>query len=114
MTPDKDTPATKSSRWESLPAAEQAEAWEKVAPGTFARIMDAVEIAERHERRLAWAEVALRLIGMFTGFAIVVVLALVAKHLADKGAATQGAGIFGAGAASVISAAFALGRTRKS
>jgi ABC-type Co2+ transport system permease subunit len=75
--------------------------------------MNAVETAERHERRLAWAEVVLRSIGLLTGFAIAVVLALVAEHLADKGAATQGAGIFGAGAASIISAAFALGRTRK-
>jgi hypothetical protein len=42
--------AAPSSRWADLPTATQAKKWEEVSPGTFERIMKAVELAERHDR----------------------------------------------------------------
>jgi uncharacterized membrane protein len=76
--------------WADLPTAEVAKEWEAVAPGTFARIMDAVESAQRHEHRMDWVEMGLRLLGLLSGLAAVTILALTAVHLADHGAATQG------------------------
>jgi uncharacterized membrane protein len=98
------------SHWQSLPAAEQARKWEQVRPGTFDRIMDGVERAERHQNRLDWAEMALRFLGLLSGLSVVIVLALIAKHFVDKGAPTQAVGIFGAGAASIIGAFLTTGR----
>ncbi|MEV0407409.1 protein kinase [Actinoallomurus sp. NPDC050550] len=105
-----DSTAPFRSHWESLPAAEQARKWEQVRPGTFDRIMDGVERAERHQNLLDWAEMALRFLGLLSGLSVVIVLALISKHIVDKGAPTQAVGIFGAGAASIIGAFLTTGR----
>ena len=101
------------SRWADLPAADQARKWEQVSPGTFDRVMAGVERAERHDRRMDWAEVVLRALGLLAGVGSVVVMGVTAMHFADQGAATQGAGIFGAGAASVIGAFLTIRRAKK-
>jgi len=73
-----------------------------VNPGTFERIMNSVERAERHDQRMEWADFALRFFGMLCGLGSASILALLAKYYIDHGAASQGAGIFGAGTASVV------------
>jgi uncharacterized membrane protein len=55
--------------WADLPSANVAKEWEAVAPGTFARIMTAVESAQRHEHRMDWVEMILRLLGLLSGLA---------------------------------------------
>lgn len=109
--PDEPASAMPASRWADLPTPAQAKQWEAVKPGTIDRILDAVEQAERHDQRMQWAELGLRLFGTLAGLGSVVVLALVAKYFVDHGAATQGAGIFGLGAASMV-AAFLTHRRR--
>lgn len=107
-----DAPAAEVSRWADLPAADQARKWEQVNPGTFERIMAGVERAERHDRRMDWADVGLRFLGLLTGFGAVTVMGWTAMHFADQGAPTQGAGIFGLGAASLIGAFLTVKRSR--
>ena len=101
------------SGWEQLPTAEQARQWEQVDPKFFDRIMAGIENAERHQRRLDWAELGLRAFGMLSGSGAIAVLALVARHMADHGDATQGVGVFGAGIAATASVIIAYTRTRK-
>ncbi|HEX5403756.1 MAG TPA: hypothetical protein VFX16_15810 [Pseudonocardiaceae bacterium] len=96
--------ATVVSRWADLPAADQAKKWEQVSPGTFDRVMAGVERAERHDRRMDWADLALRTLGLFSGLGAVVVLGWTAMHFASSGAPTQGLGVFGAGSASIVGA----------
>lgn len=100
------------SRWADLPAADQAKKWEQVSPGTFDRVMAGVERAERHDRRMDWADVCLRVLGMLTGLAAVAILGWTAMHFASQGAPTQGLGVFGAGSASIIGAFLTVRRSR--
>jgi uncharacterized membrane protein len=107
------TPEAPGSRWVELPTADQARKWEQVSPGTFDRIMAGVERAERHDRRMDWAEFGLRGLGLLTGLGAVGIMGLTAMHFADHGAATQGIGIFGAGAASIIGAFLTVRRRKR-
>ncbi|SFP18841.1 hypothetical protein [Amycolatopsis rubida] len=101
------------SRWADLPAATQAQKWENISPGTFERILIGVERAERHDRRMDWADVGLRLLGMATGLGAVVILGVTALHFASHGAPTQGLGVFGTGSASIIGAFVTTRRSKK-
>lgn len=100
------------SRWADLPAADQARKWEQVSPGTFERVMAGVERAERHDRVMDWADLALRVLGLVCGLGAVVVLGWTAVHFASSGAPTQGLGVFGAGSASIIGAFITVRRNR--
>jgi uncharacterized membrane protein len=101
-----------ASRWADLPPADQAKKWEQVSPGAFDRVMAGIERAERHDHRMDWADVVLRLLGMLSGLAAVAILGWTAMHFASTGAATQGLGVFGAGSASIIGAFLTVRRTR--
>lgn len=101
-----------ASGWSSLPTAKQATEWEKIRPGTFAEVMASVERAERHARAMAWAEFALRALGLVAGLGSVAILGWTAAHFAISGAATQGLGVFGAGSASIVGAFLSVRRGR--
>lgn len=60
---DQTATAAGASRWADLPPTTQAKRWEEVDPGTFKRIMTAVERAVRHDQRMEWASLIVRLIG---------------------------------------------------
>jgi hypothetical protein len=102
--------------WAELPPVEKARIWEKVAPGTAAKILEQTDRQVRHVRRLAWAQLALAAFKVFSALATVILFVWLAKYYADHNAATQGAAIIGALAAVV--AAFiggqVLSETRKS
>jgi hypothetical protein len=106
------TPAAVVSRWADLPAADQARKWEQVSPGTFERVMAGVERAERHDRLMDWADLALRALGLFCGLGAVAVLGWTAAHFASSGAPTQGLAVFGAGSASIVGAFLTVRRGR--
>jgi hypothetical protein len=95
-----------------MPTAQQAAAWERIRPGTFAEVMASVERAERHARAMAWADFGLRTLGLFFGLGAVGVLGWTAAHFASSGAATQGLGVFGAGSASIVGAFLSVRRGR--
>ncbi len=103
-------PQAAVSRWADLPTADQAMKWEKVRPGTFARIIAGLERAERHDRRMDWANFCLRFLCLLSG--LVAILGWTAIYLADHGAPTYGLAIFGPGAAIVIGAIAAVQRSR--
>jgi uncharacterized membrane protein len=111
--PPASAPRRTVSRWADLPTAQQAQEWEQVSPGTFDRIMAGVERAEQHDRRLDWAEMGLRAFGILSGSGTIAILGLVARHMADHGAAIPGAGIFGAGIVSIVGAIFTYSRARR-
>jgi hypothetical protein len=94
--------------WAELPPVERARLWEKVAPGTAARILDQTDRQVRHARRLAWAKIALSAFSVTAALATVILFVWLAKYYADHNAATQGAAIIGALAAVVT--AFISGR----
>jgi len=104
--------AAPSSRWADLPTATQAKKWEEVSPGTFERIMKAVELAERHDRLMDWADVTVRVLGLLCGLASVAILAFLAKYLADRGATATALTLFGASTASMVSV-FVASRSKK-
>lgn len=87
---------------------ERARLWEKVAPGTAARILDQTDRQVRHARRQAWAKIALSAFTVASALVTVILFVWLAKYYADHNAATQGAAIIGALAAVV--AAFIGGR----
>jgi hypothetical protein len=109
---EQQAPASVVSRWADLPAADQAKKWEQVSPGMFERVMAGVERAERHDRRMDWADVCLRGLGVAAGIGAVVIMGWTAMHFASQGAPTQGLGIFGAGSASIIGAFLTVRRNR--
>lgn len=95
--------ASPSSRWADLPTAAQAKKWEEVSPGTFERIMKAVELAERHDRLMDWADLSVRILGLLCGLSSVVILALLAKYFSDHGATATALTLFGVSTASMVS-----------
>src|ERR1700730_3834459 len=110
MTEDaKQIPAVASSTWwAELPAAEKAELWEKVVPGTGARIIDLTNKRVIHMQRLAWAKVGLAGLGIICGFGTVVLFVWLARFYAEQHAAAEGATIIASLAAVV--AVFVGGR----
>jgi hypothetical protein len=94
--------------WAELPAAEKAELWEKVVPGTGARIIDLTDKRVVHMQRLAWAKVGLAGLGILCGFGTVVLFVWLARFYAEQHAAVEGATIIGSLAAVV--AVFVGGR----
>jgi uncharacterized membrane protein len=92
-----------------LPTPAQAKQWEEVRPGTFDRLMAEIEREEKNRRRLAWAELASRVFGQICALATVGILALLAWHYVDQGAATQGASIIVSGAVFIVGV-FVTGR----
>lgn len=109
MTTDDRTPA---AGWTRLPAAEQAEQWEKVHQGSTERFIALIERDQRHEHRLDWADRCLQALGVFSGLTAVGILGWTATHFASAGAPTQGLGLFGAGAASIVGAFLTVRRAR--
>lgn len=107
MTSETDSAAV-SAWWAELPPVDQARLWEKVAPGTAAKILDQTDRQVRHARRLAWANIALSMFTVTSALATVVLFVWLAKYYVDHHAATQGAAIIGALAAVVT--AFIGGR----
>jgi len=87
--------------WAELPPVERARLWEKVAPGTAARILDQTDRQVRHARRLAWAKIGLSAFTVASALVTVILFVWLAKYYADHNAATQGAAIIGALAAVV-------------
>lgn len=105
------TPATRVASptwWAELPAAEKAELWEKVVPGTGARIIDLTNQRVLHMQRLAWAKVGLAGLGIICGFGTVILFVWLARFYAEQHAAVEGATIIGSLAAVV--AVFVGGR----
>ncbi|NBE91832.1 hypothetical protein FE391_00590 [Nonomuraea sp. KC401] len=94
----------RATRWIDLLQVTNAEAWEKVQPGTLDRIIEMIEQAERRDNQRYWAEYWLRVAGTVCGLAYVIALCLLAMYFVDKGAATQAASLFGVGAASIVGA----------
>ncbi|WP_194838553.1 hypothetical protein [Nocardia sp. XZ_19_369] len=92
------------SRWADFLASIDVEKWETVHPGAVERLFDVVEKAERHDQRMAWAEFAMRGVGVVSSVAVVAVLSATAKYFIDHGAPTQGASILGGGAALIVTA----------
>ncbi|WP_067793903.1 hypothetical protein [Actinomadura formosensis] len=95
-------------RWAELPPADVVEAWERLAPGTFARIMASIEQQEhdrrlqnRHERILDWIDVVFRAVGLLCAISAVVAFVFLARYFVDHGAATQAVGVLG-GAAGIV------------
>ncbi|MDX3111116.1 hypothetical protein [Nonomuraea angiospora] len=82
----------------------QAEAWEKIKPGTLDQVLKLIEDADRRDNQRYWAEFWLRIAGTVCGLVFALSLCLLAKYFVDKGAPTQGAALFGVGAASMVTA----------
>ena len=104
-TDDKALPA----RTVAMPTPDEALQWEQACPGSFKRIMNEIETEERHRRRTETFEQFLRMFGQLCAFGSVVVLAVLARYFADRGAATQGAAIIVSGAGTIV-ALFVTGR----
>jgi uncharacterized membrane protein len=103
------------SAWASLGPVEQAREWEAFRPGTFEQVFDlarheadlrqmSMDAAAKHERRLDYIAVIMQAVSLVFAFASVVIMALTAKYYADHHAASDGAKIFGFGAASIVAA----------
>ncbi|MFE3188012.1 hypothetical protein ACFXHA_03330 [Nocardia sp. NPDC059240] len=97
-------PPTLPNKMAAALSPADAQRWEKIKPGTVDRILATVEKAEAHDRRMDWAEIGLRALGAICGVLTVSILALISKYCVDHNAATAGAGIFGAGAATIVTA----------
>jgi hypothetical protein len=100
--------------WLGLPVYEQAKEWEKLSPGTFQRLLDRLEAADNDKRRQARAEFFLRLFGMVCALAVTGLFIWLAMVYLDRGAPTQGAGIFGAGATTIVIGFLTGGRQKPS
>jgi cyanate permease len=94
--------------WAELPPVEKARIWEKVAPGSAAKILEQTDRQVQHVRRMAWARLCLSVFTAASALATVVLFVWLAKYYVDHGAPTQGAAIIGALAAVVT--AFVGGR----
>ena len=105
-------PQVAVSRWTDLPTADQAKKLEKIRPGAFDRIMDGWEREQRHDHRMNWAYVCLRLLCLLCHLGAVATLGWTAMQFADHGAPTHGLAIFGALTASVIGAIATVRRSR--
>ncbi|MGI8334785.1 hypothetical protein ACRYCC_32945 [Actinomadura scrupuli] len=79
------------------------------APEAYRDLMRQKEHDQRHRRRMAWADLITQLTGNLSGLASLGILAAVAWHAIDRGAATQGAAIICTGAVSIV-AVFVTGR----
>jgi hypothetical protein len=88
--------------YKALPPVKQAAAWEQVSEGMAKEMWAEACRESRHFRRLEWASIVLQYASLACGFGSVLVLAFLAKFFVDRGAPTQAAGIFGAGAASLV------------
>lgn len=105
-------PQTAVSRWADLPTADQAKKLEKYFPGIFNRIIAGLERAERHDRRMDWANFCLRFLCLLSSLGAVTILGWSAMHFADHGAPTHVMAIFSAGTVSVIGAFAAVRRSK--
>lgn len=112
MTTDDKAPTAAAAGWTGLPTAEQAEKWEQVQHGSTERFIALIERDQRHEHRLDWADRCLQALGVFSGLGAVAILGWTAMHFASTGAPTQGLGLFGAGAASIVGAFLTIRRSR--
>lgn len=92
-----------STIWDDLPAAEQAEQWERIAPGLVKRILDNVDRREANRLKIERAETRLRLIGMCLGFACVLSLIVAAWHFVDRGYPYQATVLLGASGLALVS-----------
>ncbi|MBF6333470.1 hypothetical protein [Nocardia transvalensis] len=110
---DDPAPSTIVSRWADLPTPDHAAEWEKVKVGTIDRILDSIEADKSHDRQMDWVDAIIRVVGAFSGIGTVAILAWISKYCVDAGAATAGAGIFGAGAASIVTAFITNARKQK-
>ncbi|MFE7267678.1 hypothetical protein ACFU9B_37565 [Streptomyces sp. NPDC057592] len=104
--------------YSALPAAGQAEEWERAVPGAGERILRIVEQdferqAEKHrqwcldrihERRLDTVNLVLRATGLIVGSGGVAGYLWVAKYFVDHGAAVPAAGMLGGGVAALAAA----------
>ncbi|WP_225102834.1 hypothetical protein [Streptomyces sp. CoH27] len=98
-----------------LPAAEQAEIWERVVQGAGERILRLVEmdferqteehrqwcLDQIHQRRMDLANLVLRATGVLAGSAGLAGYLWVAKYFVDHGAAVPAAGMLGGGIAAI-------------
>lgn len=106
--------------YSAVPAADQAEIWERVVEGAGERMLRLVEqdfehqaekhrqwcLDRAHERRMDLANLALRATGVIVGSGGVAGYLWVAKYFVDHGAALPAAGMLGGGVAALAAAFF--------
>jgi uncharacterized membrane protein len=95
--------------WAALPTPARIEAYERACPGVAARMLDLIEKQHRHAQEMERWALRIRLFGYLCALTSVIVLALLAKHFADAGAAVEGATIVITGAVS-LAGVFVTGR----
>ncbi len=78
-----------ASDWADLSPLDRAAKYEAVAPATHAHYLAEDAADARHERRLAWANWALRLAGLVLGGAVVAGMILLSWHAIDAGEPQQ-------------------------
>lgn len=79
------------------------------APQVCRLFLEQKRLDQRHRHRIAWADLIAQTVGHISGLAALAILALVAWHAFNRGAATQGAAIICTGAVSIV-AVFVTGR----
>lgn len=72
-----------ASDWADLSPLDRAAKYEAVAPATHAHYLAEDAALARHERRLAWANWALRFAGLVLGGAVVAGMILLSWHAID-------------------------------
>jgi len=78
-----------ASDWADLSPLDRAAKYEAVAPSTHAHYLREDATLARHERRLAWANWALRLVGLLLGAAAVIGMVVLSWHAINAGEAQQ-------------------------
>ncbi|MVU77566.1 hypothetical protein GPX89_09975 [Nocardia sp. ET3-3] len=84
-------------------------ALEAEAPEICRMFLEQKKLDQRHRRRFAWVSLLTQTVGNLSGLAALGILAIVAWHAIDTGAATQGSAIICTGAVSIV-AVFVTGR----
>ncbi|MEV4638211.1 hypothetical protein AB0J80_12750 [Actinoplanes sp. NPDC049548] len=84
-------PTKRQKAWESLAPWEQAAMWAKVDPAYGQRVLDQMEIKERHLRRMDWVH---HLANSFCGLVALGLVVWLTKYFVDQDHATQGASVF--------------------
>jgi hypothetical protein len=124
MTDDPLSDSPTFADWRKLPPIEQAKAWEKIRPGTFAEIWkeavtegqhrrgvegeesrhrQKMEIEEaRHRRRMDWFVQGMQAFRILGALAALFALSYVGIYFVDHHAPTQGASIFGVGGVTLV------------
>lgn len=88
--------------WSELPPDEQASAWEKSVPGSAKIMFEEVQRKARHNRRMAVAQIAVRVLLIICAFSSVVLFVWLATYFVSHHAPTQGAAVVGVGLASLV------------